>query len=84
MTRMFASDWMGNRRPVRSRGKSAPLWLKAACIAGVPLLLTLLVIGVPLLFKDGPGLLVIWLGMLGLIPWVILTQRDRAQDHSSA
>ena len=63
-----------------SQWSSAPWWLKAACIGGIPWFLALLVIGAPLLLKDGPGLPVLWLGMLGLVPWLILALRD-VQDR---
>ena len=64
-----------------SNWSSAPLWLKAACIVGIPWFLALFVIGAPLLLKDGPGLPVIWLGMLGIVPWILLALRD-LQDRS--
>ena len=43
---------------------------------GIPWFLALLLVGAPLLFKEGPGLPVIWLGMLGIVPWIILALRD--------
>jgi hypothetical protein len=59
-----------------SRWTAAPPWLKAACIAGVPWLLAFVAFGAPLLFKDGPGLPLIWVGTLGLAPWVFLVMRE--------
>ena len=51
------------------------MWLKAACILGIPWCLGLIVVGAPLLFKEGPGLPLIWLGSLGVVPWIILARR---------
>ena len=34
-----------------SKWTTAPLWLKGACVAGVPWLIAFVVLGVPLLFK---------------------------------
>jgi hypothetical protein len=55
---------------------AAPLWLKAACVAGVPWLLAFVALGAPLLLEDGPGLPLIWVGTLGLVPWAFLAMGE--------
>ena len=66
---------------IRGMGRKwagAPIWLRVACVLGVPWCIALVVLGV--LVKPGPGLPLIWLGMFGLSPWFFLLLRD---EHRS-
>ena len=71
----------GKSARVSSKWRAAPLWLKAACIVGVPWFIALVIIGVPFLVKKGPGLPLIWLGLVGLVPWALLATRSDSQDR---
>jgi hypothetical protein len=61
---------------VTSKWSSAPGWLRVLCVVGIPWGVAWVAVGVPFLVKEGPGLLFIWLGMLGLAPWLLLALRN--------
>lgn len=58
-----------------ARWRSAPTWLKVLCVLGVPWCIGFAAVGVPYLVKEGPGLPLIWTGMLGLAPWAVVASR---------
>lgn len=70
--------WRGQHTghpPEVNKWTTAPLWLKLLCVAGIPWCIAWVVMGVPYLVEAGAGLPRIWLGMLGLTPWLFLLLR---------
>jgi hypothetical protein len=62
---------------VRTQWAAAPIWLRALCLLGIPWWVLCMVVGVPLLVTEGPGLPVLAAGFAGVvIPWVVLLSRD--------
>lgn len=68
-----------DREVVRSKWATAPVWLKVLCVVGIPWCVAWAAVGVPFLVKEGPGLPLIWLGMLGLTPWLLVALRDHGK-----
>jgi hypothetical protein len=60
---------------VGEKWRDAPWWLKVLAVLGVPWCLVLVAVGTPMLLEAGPGLLVIWAGLLGLTPWGAIAVR---------
>lgn len=60
---------------MRARWSASPAWLKALCLVAVPWSLVLSVLGATYLLRPGPGLPLLWLGALGLAPWVAVATR---------
>ena len=63
---------------MKAKWSAAPFWLKALCILGIPWCVALVAIGIPFLIKEGPGLPLIWLGMAGLVPWLVVAVRSES------
>lgn len=57
---------------MRQQWSLAPVWLRVLSVLGIPWAITLVVLGVPLLFEQGPGLPLIVLGLAGLAPGALV------------
>ena len=58
------------------RWLAAPVWLRVLSVLGLPWAIAFVVLGVPLLFKQGPGLPLIVLGLAGLSPWGFIAAKQ--------
>lgn len=61
---------------MRSSWEAVPWWMRVLCVLGVPWYVGWLVVGVPLLVTEGPGLPLIAVGFLGVVPWVLVVVRS--------